>query len=78
VTHFIDSHYSARHYSTRYVYNEGIKASKLVVDVSDKSQVFTQRAEKRPYGVGLLVASYDQSGPHIYETVPSGDYYEYE
>ncbi len=37
----------------------------------------TQRASKRPYGVGLLVAGYDASGPHLFETCPSGNYYEY-
>lgn len=32
---------------------------------------------KRPYGVGLLIVGYDQDGPHLFETSPSGDYYEY-
>ena len=32
---------------------------------------------RRPYGVGLLVASYDQTGPHLFQTDPSGNYYEY-
>lgn len=27
--------------------------------------------------VGLLVAGYDQTGPHLYNTCPSGNYYEY-
>lgn len=38
----------------------------------------TQRASKRPYGVGLLIAGVDDKGPHIYETCPSGNFYEYE
>ena len=29
---------------------------------------------RRPYGVGLLVAGFDESGPHIYETCPSANY----
>ena len=32
---------------------------------------------RRPYGVGLLVAAYDQTGPHLFQTDPSGNYYEY-
>lgn len=32
---------------------------------------------KRPYGVGLLVAGIDQDGPHLFETCPSGNYYEF-
>jgi len=43
-----------------------------------ESQVKTQRASKRPYGVGLLIAGVDEEGPHIYETCPSGNFYEYE
>merc|ERR1711957_601672 len=53
------------------------QVGRLVGKLSDKSQVYTQKAEKRPYGVGLLVAGYDKTGPHLYETRPSGDYFEY-
>jgi hypothetical protein len=45
--------------------------------VADKHQVCTQRSWKRPYGVGLLVAGHDQRGPHLYNTCPSGNYWEY-
>jgi len=48
-----------------------------VKQLSDKSQVFTQTQQKRPYGVGLLVIGYDETGAHVYETVPSGNYFEY-
>ena len=34
-----------------------------------------QRYGKRPYGVGLLVAGYDDQGPHIFQTCPSANYY---
>lgn len=30
----------------------------------------------RPYGVGLLVAGYDDQGAHIYQTCPSANYYD--
>lgn len=36
----------------------------------------TQSYVRRPYGVGLLVATYDQTGPHLYQTQPSGEYFE--
>ena len=42
-----------------------------------ESQKKTNHYGKRPYGVGLLVAGYDQDGPHLFETCPSGNYYEY-
>ena len=31
----------------------------------------------RPFGVGLLVVGCDQTGPHLFQTCPSGNYYEY-
>lgn len=41
------------------------------------AQISTQRASKRPFGVGLLVAGVDENGPHLYQTCPSGNYFEY-
>ena len=32
---------------------------------------------KRPFGVGLLVVGHDEAGTHVFETLPSGEYYEY-
>lgn len=60
-----------------YVYNSPLPISRLALSVADKCQVSTQRASKRPYGVGLLIAGYDSTGPHLFETSPSGNYYEY-
>ena len=40
-------------------------------------QVATQRSWKRPFGVGLLVAGYDQSGAKLFYNCPSGNFYEY-
>lgn len=62
----------------RYVYNSPMPSERLVAKLSDKSQHFTQKADKRPYGVGLLLAAYDpQTGPHLFQTEPSGVYFEY-
>lgn len=62
----------------RYVYASPMPTERLVSKLSDKSQHFTQKADKRPYGVGLLVAGYDpQTGPHLFQTEPSGVYFEY-
>lgn len=41
-----------------------------------ESQANTQRSGKRPFGVGLLAAGYDEAGPHLFETCPSGNYFE--
>jgi len=62
----------------RYVYNSPMPTERLVSKLSDKAQHFTQKADKRPYGVGLLVAGFDpQTGPHLFQTEPSGVYFEY-
>lgn len=50
---------------------------KVLFIVIIESQHKTQKASKRPYGVGLLVAGVDRDGPHLFETCPSGNYYEY-
>lgn len=61
----------------RYVYDGPINVGRLVSQVADKSQQKTQNSSKRPYGVGLLVAGVDEKGPHLFETCPSGNYFEY-
>mmetsp|Transcript_82 Transcript_82/g.66 ORF Transcript_82/g.66 Transcript_82/m.66 type:complete len:258 (+) Transcript_82:134-907(+) len=61
----------------KYVYGTPIQGSRLVTDVADMHQRCTQSYVRRPYGVGLLIASYDQTGPHLYVTEPSGNYFEY-
>mmetsp|Transcript_2772 Transcript_2772/g.3947 ORF Transcript_2772/g.3947 Transcript_2772/m.3947 type:complete len:259 (+) Transcript_2772:63-839(+) len=61
----------------KYVYGVPMQAGRLVTDVADKHQRCTQSYVRRPYGVGMLVAAYDQTGPHLYQTDPAGNYYEY-
>ena len=47
-----------------------VKAGQLL---SDKAQKNTQSYGGRPYGVGLLLAGYDNSGAHLLEFQPSGN-----
>ena len=61
----------------RYVYGGPLQTQRLVQQIADKSQHHTQRYGRRPYGVGLLVIGYDQTGPHLFETDPSGNFYDY-
>jgi len=61
----------------KYVYGTPLQLSRLVTDLSDKSQKFTHNGDKRPYGVGLLVAGHDETGPHLFQTDPSGNFFEY-
>jgi 20S proteasome subunit alpha 6 len=32
---------------------------------------------KRPFGVGLLIAGYDDLGPHIFQVSPNAEHLEY-
>lgn len=61
----------------RFVYDSPLAVGRLVNTVADRSQANTQRSWKRPYGVGLLVAGFDATGPHLFQTCPSGNFYEY-
>eukprot|EP00478_Filoreta_tenera_P001271 GABV01001289.1.p1 GENE.GABV01001289.1~~GABV01001289.1.p1 ORF type:complete len:261 (-),score=87.42 GABV01001289.1:29-811(-) len=61
----------------RYVFSAPMQVGRLVQMVANKSQVYTQTIERRPYGVGLLVIGFDKTGPHLYETSPSGNFFEY-
>jgi 20S proteasome subunit alpha 6 len=62
----------------RYVFESEMPVRRLVTQLSDKSHVYTQQQKKRPYGVGLLVAGVDRAGTHIFETSPSGEFFEYD
>ena len=61
----------------RFVYDAPMQVGRLVLQVADKAQIGTQRIGRRPYGVGLLIVGSDQTGPHLFEVQPSGQYYEY-
>lgn len=61
----------------KFVYESPLPVARLVRDVADRHQVATARSWKRPFGVGLLVIGHDQTGPHLFQTCPSGNYWEY-
>ena len=53
-------------------YGRPIPLERVVTSIADRAQTNTQQYGKRPYGVGLLVAGVDETGPHLFEFVPSG------
>jgi 20S proteasome subunit alpha 6 len=59
------------------VYNEAMPSAVLLDAVTNRAQVRTQRYGNRPHGVGFLVAAVDDDGAHLYETCPSGVFYEW-
>jgi 20S proteasome subunit alpha 6 len=63
----------------KYVYGTPIPPHQLMADLADKHQRTTQTYVRRPFGVGLLIASVDtvRGTPHLYQTCPSGNLYEF-
>nr|UCK81594.1 proteasome subunit alpha type-1 [Arenicola marina] len=59
--------------NSRFAYDSPLPVSRLVAMIGSKSQIPTQRYGRRPFGVGLLIAGYDDMGPHIYQTCPSAN-----
>jgi proteasome alpha subunit len=60
----------------RLSYDEPISAHSLVVRLCDLKQMHTQYpGYGRPFGVSLLIAGVDDSGPNLYTTDPSGSFW---
>ncbi|CAB4276749.1 unnamed protein product [Prunus armeniaca] len=57
------------------LYKEPIPVTQLVRETAAVMQEFTQSGGVRPFGVSLLVAGFDDSGPQLYQVDPSGSYF---
>ena len=53
-------------------YSEDMAVETLVKKICDFKQSYTQYGGVRPFGTAMLMAGIDASGPHLYETDPSG------
>jgi len=62
--------------TSRYYHNSALRCETLMCDLGNKMQNCIQLYNRRPYGVGLIVAGCDDLGPHIYQVCPSANYYE--
>jgi 20S proteasome subunit alpha 6 len=58
--------------ASKMTYGRPIPLERMVAQIGDRAQTNTQHYGKRPYGVGLLVAGVDETGPHLFEFQPSG------
>ncbi|KAI1722192.1 proteasome subunit domain-containing protein [Ditylenchus destructor] len=59
----------------KYQYNEPMPCEQLVQTLCNEKQRFTQIGGKRPFGVSLLYAGWDQHfGFQLYQSDPSGNY----
>jgi len=61
----------------RITYDSEIDVLSIVKDICDLKQICTQSGGLRPFGVSILVAGVDNSGPKLYETDPTGIFFRY-
>lgn len=61
----------------RVTYDSEIDTLSIVKDICSLKQICTQSAGLRPFGVSLLVAGIDGNTPILFETDPTGIYFQY-
>ncbi|ALC44451.1 maker725 [Drosophila busckii] len=57
----------------RLSYDAQYPIMRLAENIGNKMQIATQRCGLRPYGVGLLLASYCHGKPYIYQAMPTAN-----
>jgi len=58
-------------------YDTEIDVLSIVKDICQLKQLCTQSAGLRPFGVSLLITGIDESGAKLYQTDPTGIFFEY-
>ncbi len=61
----------------RVTYDSPVDILTIVKDVSNLKQFCTQSGGLRPFGVSLLIGGIDETGPKLFETDPTGIYFQY-
>ncbi len=57
-------------------FSQPIDVEMLTKKICDTKQAYTQWGGARPFGAALLIMGIDNTGKHLYETDPSGAYFE--
>jgi proteasome alpha subunit len=60
--------------SNRLLYDEPVDIEILTRRIGDQSQVYTQHAGVRPFGVSMIIAGVDKTGSRVFSADPSGSY----
>jgi len=61
----------------RITFGSAVDTTTIVKDICDLKQICTQSGGLRPFGVSILVAGIDDQKPRLFETDPTGIYFEY-
>ncbi|MBW2973634.1 archaeal proteasome endopeptidase complex subunit alpha [Candidatus Woesearchaeota archaeon] len=59
-------------------YDTPVDTITIVKEICALQQICTQSAGLRPFGVSILVAGIDSDGPKLFETDPTGIYFQYQ
>jgi proteasome alpha subunit len=59
------------------IYDSPIDVLTIVRDIANLKQMCTQSGGLRPFGVSLLIAGVDEDGMKLFETDPTGIYFQY-
>ncbi len=60
--------------SNKLTYDEPIDLEVVTQKICDTQQTYTQHGGGRPFGVAMILGGVDKTGPHVFETHPSGNY----
>jgi proteasome alpha subunit len=60
--------------SNKLTYDEPIDTEVVTKRICDIKQLYTQHAGVRPFGVSMIFAGVDKTGPRVFGTHPSGTY----
>ncbi len=54
------------------VFSEPIQTEVMAKEIAETKQAFTQYGGLRPFGVAFIIGGFDEKGPALFETEPSG------
>lgn len=58
-------------------YDSPIDTLSVVKEICDLKQICTQSGGLRPFGVSIIIAGIDPDGPRVFETDPTGIFFQY-
>ncbi len=61
----------------RVTFDSPVDVLSIVKDICNLKQITTQSGGLRPFGVSLLIAGIDSGGPRLFETDPTGIFFQY-
>ncbi|XP_060656131.1 proteasome subunit alpha type-1-like [Drosophila nasuta] len=73
--HVIDEYLKVECKKYKYYFGKPYPVNRLVAELGNTMFRNSQRISCQPFEVGILFAGYDEGGSHIYQVMPSGEYF---